>query len=586
MSEATAARERPGSARAAVVALAAAVLVTGVASRSHGAPLEADPTSSRALASPRVAIVVRERSPASPLAERLVRSLGGNVTRKLPIVDGFAAEVPSGALGRLERSPLVAALWPDGRVKMADLDDDDEEDDDDDEEDDDDDPAYGGVAANTAWRGAVGLPALRGRYDGEDVAVAVLDTGVSPGADLRNTVALRVDFTPGHDGIDRFGHGTHIAGIIAGDGSSSRGTWRGVAPDAELISIKVAGPDGATDVSVVLAALQWAVTNRERLGIRVLNLAFGTDATSSYLVDPLDYAVERAWRAGILVVAAAGNRGPDAGTISKPGDDPFVLTVGAADVRGTADRRDDLVAPFSSRGPTVDGVAKPDLVAPGVSIVSVRAPGSWADRDRPEARVDTAYFKGTGTSQAAAVVSGIAALLFEADPSLTPDEAKAALMGTSSGLGGEPGSGSGLVDAARAVEAVVSNQYGTTQINAAHAPATGSGAIEPSRGSYHVYSDLNGDNVPELVTGEVDVLGNAWNAQTWRDEAWSAQQWRATPWHAVAGEFARFQLAVWLGPTWSGMVANSDAWSARHWSASGWVARHWSARHWSTDVWN
>jgi serine protease AprX len=579
MSEATAARERPGSARAAVVALAAAVLVTGVASRSHGAPLEADPTSSRALASPRVAIVVRERSPASPLAERLVRSLGGNVTRKLPIVDGFAAEVPSGALGRLERSPLVAALWPDGRVKMADLDDDDEE-------DDDDDPAYGGVAANTAWRGAVGLPALRGRYDGEDVAVAVLDTGVSPGADLRNTVALRVDFTPGHDGIDRFGHGTHIAGIIAGDGSASRGTWRGVAPDAELISIKVAGPDGATDVSVVLAALQWAVTNRERLGIRVLNLAFGTDATSSYLVDPLDYAVERAWRAGILVVAAAGNRGPDAGTISKPGDDPFVLTVGAADVRGTADRRDDLVAPFSSRGPTVDGVAKPDLVAPGVSIVSVRAPGSWADRDRPEARVDTAYFKGTGTSQAAAVVSGIAALLFEADPSLTPDEAKAALMGTSSGLGGEPGSGSGLVDAARAVEAVVSNQYGTTQINAAHAPATGSGAIEPSRGSYHVYSDLNGDNVPELVTGEVDVLGNAWNAQTWRDEAWSAQQWRATPWHAVAGEFARFQLAVWLGPTWSGMVANSDAWSARHWSASGWVARHWSARHWSTDVWN
>lgn len=580
MSEASEAPERLSRAHVAVVALAAAVLATGVAASSRAAPSEADIASSPALPAPRVGIVIRERSPASPLAERLVRNLRGRVTRKLPIVDGFAAEVPADGLARLERSPLVAALWLDGRVRMAD----DDGDDDDDEDDDDD--RGGGGAANTAWRGAVGLPALRGRYDGEDVAVAVLDTGVSPGADLRGTVELRVDFTPGHDGIDRFGHGTHIAGIIAGDGSASRGTWRGVAPDAELISIKVAGPDGATDVSVVLAALQWVVTNRERLGIRVLNLAFGTDATTSYLVDPLDYAVERAWRAGVLVVAAAGNRGPDAGTISKPGDDPFVLTVGAADVRGTADRRDDVVAPFSSRGPTVDGIAKPDLVAPGVSIVSVRAPGSWADRDRPEARVGNAYFKGTGTSQAAAVVSGIAALLFEADPSLTPDEAKAALVGSSSGLGGQPGAGSGLVDAARAVEAVVSNQYGTTQINAQHAPATGSGGIEPSRGSYHVYSDLNADNVPELVTGEVDVHGNAWSAQTWRDEAWSAQQWRATPWHAVAGEFARFQQAVWLGPTWSGMVASSDAWSARHWSASGWVARHWSARHWSTDVWN
>jgi serine protease AprX len=581
MTEGSEARPRVGRTAIAMVALVAAVLVSGGAARSYGSPLEAETASSPAPS--RVGIVVRERSPASPLAERLVRRLGGKVTRKLPIVDGFAAELPTGALAGLGHSPVVAALWPDGRVRMAD---DDDDDDDDDGDEDEDDSGQGRVAANTAWRGAIGLPALRGRYDGDDVAVAVLDTGVSPGADLRDAVELRVDFTPGHDGIDRFGHGTHMAGIIAGDGSASRGTWRGVAPEAELISIKVAGPDGATDVSVVLAALQWAVTNRERLGIRVLNLAFGTDATSSYLVDPLDYAVERAWRAGILVVAAAGNRGPDGGTIAKPGDDPFVLTVGAVDVRGTADRRDDVVAPFSSRGPTVDGVAKPDLVAPGVSLVSVRAHGSRADLDRPDARVGSAYFKGTGTSQAAAVVSGIAALLFEADPSLTPDEAKAALVGSSRGLGGEPGAGSGLVDAARAVAAVVSNQYGTTEINASHAPATGVGGIESSRGSHHVYSDLNGDDVPELVTGEVDVLGNGWNAQKWPEEAWSAQQWRATPWHAVAGEFARFQLALWLGPTWSGMVASSDAWSARHWSASGWAARHWSARHWSTDVWN
>jgi serine protease AprX len=529
--------------------------------------------------------MVRERSPESPLAERLVRVLGGRVTRELPIIDGFVADVPANSLERLASSPLVAGLWRDSRLRMTELDDDDGDDDDGDDDERDDDDSYDELRASTAWRAAIRLNAVPTRYDGDDVVVAVLDTGIRPAADLRDAVAMRVDFTPGHDGLDRFGHGTHMAGIIVGDGTASSGRWRGVAPDAALVSIKVAGPDGATDVSVVLAALQWVVTNKDRLGIRVLNLAFGTDATSSYASDPLNYAVERAWRAGILVITAAGNRGPGEGTISKPGDDPFVLTVGGADVRGTADRGDDVVAPFSSRGPTVDGVSKPDLVAPAISIVSVRAPDSWADLDRPDARVGSAYFKGTGTSQAAAVVSGIAALLFEADPSLTPDEAKAALVGSSSGLAGQPGAGSGLVDAAGAVEAVRAGKYAGT-VSPPYVSGTGLGGIEASRGSYHVYSDPDGNSVPELVTGEVDVLGNAWSPEMWSAAPWSTPHWLATSWRPLVGAFDRLQLALWTGPTWSGMVVDADAWAARHWSTSSWVARHWSARHWSTSVWN
>ena len=300
--------------------------------------------------------------------------------------------------------------------------------------DDDDDPetleGYDDVAPNVVWPDAVGLGSLPAGADGSGVTVAVLDTGVTRVPELGDRVLARVDLTPEGDGYDRYGHGTHMTGIVAGDGNSADGGWRGVAPGVNVVSVKVAGWNGATDVTAVIAGLEWVAAHREEYGIRVVNISFGTDSSQKYLEDPLDFAVERLWDAGILVVAAAGNRGAGGSKIDKPADDPFVLTVGAADLRGTVDSSDDRVAPFSSCGPTGDGVAKPDLVAPGVSIVSSRAPGSTIDAMRPGARLGESGFKGTGTSQATAIVSGIAALMFEARPSLTPDEAKAALVGT------------------------------------------------------------------------------------------------------------------------------------------------------------
>src|SRR5438132_1677 len=401
-------------------------------------PAKADPALVRTAAAEGrapLAVIIRETTPSSDAAERLVARLGGHVTYELPIIGGFSASIPGGALASLIGSSSVTKVWGDGQINMSSVW-----------------RKYAKGSPNTVWQKTIGLPKAQSAYQGNGVTVALLDTGISATPDLGNRVLARVDFTPDHDGYDRFGHGTHMAGIIAGDGTLSGGQWAGVAPNANLVSVKVAGADGSTDVSVVIAAMQWIVYHRSQYKIRVLNLSFGTDSLQSYLIDPMDYAVERVWASGILVVVAAGNRAPDSNqsTINKPGDDPFVLTVGAADLRNTMERNDDRIAAFSSEGPTPDGVAKPDVVAPGITIVSDRAAGTTIDQAFPDARVGAYYFKGTGTSQAAAIVSGIAALMFQANPRLTPDVAKATSMGTTDrNLVGPSGASHGLGDGDR-----------------------------------------------------------------------------------------------------------------------------------------
>src|SRR4051794_1859183 len=374
-------------------------------------------------------VVVTERHPASAAAERLVRRADGTVGRPLPLAGGFAARVPARALPALRRARSVAGLWSDGRVRMRSADDCPS----------DDSACFDALPAEGVWQSAIGLDAVPNKYQGDDVTVASIDTGVTETPNLAGRIRARVDLTADRDGIDHFGHGTHMAGLIAGDGETSDGAFDGAAPETSLVSVKVAGWDGATDVSTVIAALQWVVSNAARLDIRVVNLSWGTDASRGYGVDPLDRAVERAWQAGLVVVVSAGNAGPGPGTVSKPADDPYVVTVGAADTNGTAAGADDTLAPFSSRGPTADGVAKPDLVAPGVSLPSDRAPGSTIDTLRPAARVGDAHFKGSGTSQAAAVAAGVAARMLEATPALTNDEVKGVLLATADPRVGGPG---------------------------------------------------------------------------------------------------------------------------------------------------
>lgn len=550
----------------------AACVLPGLASGDAARPPAAGVAAADGLA-----LVVRAAPGGAPAAAALVGRLGGEVTRSLPIVDGFAARLPAGALPELTASAAVTAAWPDARVRLH-------GEDDDDEGEDDDIPLaeYDELPPNEVWQDAIGLTtALGARYDGEDVAVAVLDTGVARVPDLERRVALRVDFTPGHDGIDRFGHGTHMAGIVAGDGTASSGRRTGVAPAADIVALKVAGPDGATDTSVVIAALQWLASHADRHAVRVLNLSFGTDARQSAFLDPLNLAVQRVWDAGVLVVVSVGNAGPGDGTVRKPGDDPVALTVGAADLAGTAEPDDDRVAEFSSRGPSRDAVVKPDLVAPGISIVSLRVPDSTADRLRPAARVDAHYFKGTGSSQAAAVVSGVAALLFAADPTLTPEEARAALVGTAGGaLARKPGGGAGLVDADEALAAVLAGRFEGASRSLGR--SSGLGALDGSRGSARVHADPDGDGAPQEIAGEYDVLGRAWEAEAWLAQAWSEASWALSPWAALVALSAGWEAQAWSAQAWSGMAWEAQAWSSRDWGSAAWVAQAWSAQAWST----
>jgi serine protease AprX len=286
------------------------------------------------------------------------------------------------------------------------------------------------------------------------------------------------------------------------------------------------------------------------------------------------------------VVTAAGNEGATGGAVSKPGDDPFVLTVGASDVNGTATIADDTVAPFSSRGRTIDGVEKPDLVAPGTTIVATRAAGSTVDTFRPEGRVGTTHFKGTGTSQAAAIVSGVAALLFEADPFLTPDEAKAALVGTAVALSGQPGSGAGQVNAAAAIAAVRAGATEPEATTAGLVAGTGTGTLDASRGSHRVYVDSDGDGAPEALGGEVDALGRVFDALAWTNAPWTAASWKESPWAAVTCVARRW----WLGPVcgasgWRGMAWDSEWWGSQTWSQAGWVQKSWTNKSWTQKSW-
>src|SRR5947208_1033714 len=300
---------------------------------------------------------------------------------------------------------------------------------------------------------------------GRGVTVAVLDSGVAADPDLTqpsNRIFASVNFADTRATSDPGGHGTHVAGIVAGNGTRSGGQFVGIAPQANIVDVRVLGRTGSGRISSVVAGIQWVIGHRAAYNIRVINMSFGAPVTVSYRTDPLSAAVEIAWREGLVVVAAAGNGGPTRNSVLSPGIDPYAVTVGATDDQGTTSPRDDALAVFSSWG-NADSNAKPDLVAPGRHIVSLRVPGSALDSMLPTsvvaARNGATYFRLSGTSMATPVVSGAVALLLQRQPSLTPDQVKALLVGTAQQFGQDSTAtlpdptarGAGLLDALAAV---------------------------------------------------------------------------------------------------------------------------------------
>lgn len=291
---------------------------------------------------------------------------------------------------------------------------------------------------------------------GKGVTVAIVDTGIAPHQDLTSPTNRIIGFKDfingGSTPYDDNGHGTHCAGDALGNGSASGGKYKGMAPEANVVGVKVLDSSGAGDLSTIIAGVDWCIQNKNQYNIRVISMSLGSPADQSAKDDPMVQSVEKAWDAGIVVVVAAGNEGPDPKTIGSPATSAKVISVGAMDDKNTVSRGDDTVADFSSRGPTIDGFVKPDVLAPGVNIISLRSPGSLLDKTMKSNRVETYYFSLSGTSMATPIVAGVVALIIANNPSLTPDQVKDHLLNGAEDRGYPPNvQGRGYIDVSKSL---------------------------------------------------------------------------------------------------------------------------------------
>jgi serine protease AprX len=383
---------------------------------------------------------------------------------------------------------------------------------------------------------------------GRGIGVAVVDTGIQDLPDFADPatgasrVVARVAVNPNAtDTADEYGHGTLVAGVVAGDSwpnpqKGVEGKYLGVAPGANLIDVKVSDDRGQAYTSDVINGIEWAIAHRQEDNIRVMNLSLEASVPESYHTSLLDAAVEHAWFSGILVVVAAGNGGPDS-VLYPPANDPFVVTVGAVDMRDVIGRGDSRITPWSGYGTTQDGFAKPDAVAPGRRIVGPLASRSAVlANEYPKRIVDGDYIRFSGTSLAAPVVAGVGALAFQAHPTWTNDQVKTLLVQTAFQLGkGDP----------RGKDYVPYPGQGAGVVNAA-AVVGFAGAPSPANDGLTISQHLVGPD------GAVTYTTSSWSTSSWSTSSWSTSSWSTSSW-------------------------STSSWSTSSWSDTGWPTSSWSA---------
>jgi serine protease AprX len=441
-------KERWRSTLAVALVAGTAVLAVGGASAHAATQTQAQLAAAARKAPAREVDAIAQFKPgvSEKRARAIVRAHHGHVTQRIQLINGLAVTLAAKDAVALNAEGKVIAVTLNGKIKGQ---------------------SMNSGRLNTSYPKTIRADkAWSLGYTGAGVGVAVIDSGVAgdlvdfKGADGRSRVVANVVTSSGANKAgDGLGHGTHVAGIIAGNGFNRSpadplyGDYVGVAPDANIVAVKAADEVGNSTVLDVINGIQFVVDHKDQFNIRVLNLSLSSDTPMSYRIDPLDAAVEYAWERGIVVVAAAGNRGSDRDAVQyAPGNDPFVISVGGDDETGNNGKG--ARAYWSSVGRTQDGFAKPDVMAPGAHIVSTLAPNSAFQYLCPTCVIGGAYFKAGGTSMAAPVVAGAVALLLQAHPYLTPDQIKAQLMAS-----GHPVLGSGYAGTIDVQSALSASPY-------------------------------------------------------------------------------------------------------------------------------
>jgi serine protease AprX len=534
-------------------------------------------------------IVQLQRGTASEAGRALIASHGGRVTRELHIINGFGARMSAAKAASLATEPGVRSVSLNARVEKSGM----------------PDANALSTAFNSSIRSDKGWAA---GYTGKGVGVALIDTGIQgdlPDFQVSDTdstsrvIATAVVNPSASNANDTFGHGTHVAGLIAGNGANRpagdplRGKYAGVAPDANLIAVKADDGHGSASVLDVIDGLQFVVDHKADYNIRVVNLSLRSTLSESYRTDPLDAAVEQAWFSGVTVVAAAGNDGAAVDAVSyAPANDPYVITVGGVDDMGTQTTGDDKLATWSSRGITQDGFQKPEVVAPGAHLVSTIPAGSDYTSLCAACVTDGSYFRVGGTSMAAGVVSGEVALLVQKYPDLTPDQVKQAVVERTrpvveAYVAQVPGT---LVDSkGKGVPA-----DSTTSTTIKYGEAAADKALSLGAGT-SANANLTANTLIDPTTGLIDFTRASWSRASWSQAtdalraswsraSWSRASWSRASWSATPQSCSDFQRASWSRASWSDadIQAAKDACTQMDPTRASWSVADFTRASWST----